>query len=210
MTINFRNMFVATASLAALAPVPASAHHMMDGVMPSTFGEGLLSGLGHPVIGLDHLAAVLAVGVLAALASRGFGVAVAFLAAMIGGVVLHLTSTDLPAAELLVGVSTAVLGGLVALRLAPSALPLAALFAVAGLVHGYALGESMVGAEPAPIGAYLMGLFVIQTAIAAVAYVATLSLAGAERRRSVALAAAGGLMMLAGGMTAASAAGILG
>src|SRR5262249_57584778 len=47
----------------SLATVPAFAHHMMGGRTPSTFMEGLLSGLGHPVIGLDHLAFLLAVGV---------------------------------------------------------------------------------------------------------------------------------------------------
>jgi len=41
---------------------PASAHHVMGGATPATFAQGLLSGLGHPVIGLDHLTFVLAVG----------------------------------------------------------------------------------------------------------------------------------------------------
>ena len=45
---------------------PALAHHPMGGRMPATFTDGLLSGLGHPIIGLDHLAAVLAIGCLAA------------------------------------------------------------------------------------------------------------------------------------------------
>ena len=40
------------------------------------------------------------------------------------------------------------------------------LFALAGLLHGYALGESIVGAEPAPLAAYLIGLAVIQSGIA--------------------------------------------
>jgi hypothetical protein len=34
-----------------LAAAPASAHHVMGGRTPSTFLEGLLSGLAHPVIG---------------------------------------------------------------------------------------------------------------------------------------------------------------
>ena len=46
--------------------VPAFAHHVMGGKTPSTFREGILSGLGHPVIGIDHFAAVVAVGCLAA------------------------------------------------------------------------------------------------------------------------------------------------
>ena len=47
----------------AFSGVPAFAHHLMGGHTPATFGEGILSGLGHPVIGLDHFAAVVAVGV---------------------------------------------------------------------------------------------------------------------------------------------------
>ena len=35
-----------------------------------------------------------------------------------------------------------------------------------GLIHGYALGESIYGAEPTPLAAYLIGLAVIQSAIA--------------------------------------------
>src|ERR1044071_6160591 len=55
---------------AALSVIPlflmtasASAHHVMGGKMPTTFAEGFLSGLGHPVIGPDHLAFLLAIGV---------------------------------------------------------------------------------------------------------------------------------------------------
>ncbi len=35
-----------------------------------------------------------------------------------------------------------------------------------GLIHGYALGESIYGAEPTPLYAYLLGLAFIQSAIA--------------------------------------------
>ena len=41
-----------------------------------------------------------------------------------------------------------------------------ALFAVVGLIHGYALGELIYGAERTPLYAYLLGLAVIQSAIA--------------------------------------------
>jgi urease accessory protein len=40
------------------------------------------------------------------------------------------------------------------------------LFAVAGLFHGYAFGESIFGAETSPLGAYVLGLVVIQSAVA--------------------------------------------
>ena len=44
-------------------------------------------------------------------------------------------------------------------------LPVAAwavLFAVAGLFHGYAYGEAIVGAETAPLAAYFLGFALIQ------------------------------------------------
>ena len=50
------------ALIAVLSTTSAQAHHVMDGMLPSTFVEGLLSGLGHPIIGPDHFAFVVAVG----------------------------------------------------------------------------------------------------------------------------------------------------
>jgi len=44
-----------------------------------------------------------------------------------------------------------------------------ALFAIAGLMHGYALGESVYGAEPTLLYAYLAGLAIIESAVALVA-----------------------------------------
>jgi urease accessory protein len=195
---------VFAAGALALAPVPASAHHVMGGKLPVTFMQGLLSGLGHPVIGLDHFAAIVGVGILAALIGRGVFSVLAFSAALILGVALHLASADIPAAELFVGLSTVLIGALVALRRSPG-VPLAVLlFAGAGVVHGYALGESIVGAEASPLGAYLAGLLVIQTVISVIAYSATTAL----QRRSPSfsmgsMAAAGTVIVLAGAVTAA-------
>ena len=39
----------------ALNSAPAFARHVMGGRMAATFGESILSGLGHPVIGLAVL-----------------------------------------------------------------------------------------------------------------------------------------------------------
>lgn len=194
-----------------LTPLPAFAHHVMDGEMPRTFLQGFLSGLGHPVIGWDHLAAIVGVGLLAAIAARGVPPVLAFSAAMIGGVVVHLLSLDLPAGELLVGLSTLAIGVLVLLRLSLGFLPLAAVFALAGLAHGYALGESIVGAEPTPLGAYLAGLLIIQTAVATGAYAAIRGLIAANPNlRPVALSLLGAAIVLAGGIASATASGLLG
>jgi urease accessory protein len=202
--LNRISVFAAAAAM--LAPVPALAHHVMGGKVPVTFMQGMLSGLAHPIIGLDHFAAVVGVGILAALLGRGVLPVLAFSAAMILGVVLHLASASIPAAELLVGLSTLLIGGLVALRRSLGMLSAAVLFAAAGVVHGYALGESIVGAEASPLGAYLGGLLVIQTVIAVAAYAATIRVRQrAPQFNRVGIAAAGALIALIGAVTAATA-----
>jgi len=186
---------------------PAWAHHVMGGKLPQTFLQGLLSGLGHPVIGIDHLAAIVGVGILAALAGRSAAVVLAFSVAVIAGVGLHLAKIDLPASELFVGLTTLLIGALVIARRSMGAGAAALLFAIAGLVHGYALGESIVGAEASPLIAYLLGLLVIQTAIGISVYAAVRSLAGWPAR-TAGLTVVGVLVALAGGVATAAAAGL--
>src|SRR5262245_40815033 len=149
-----------------LAAAPASAHHVMGGRMPSTFIEGLLSGLGHPVIGLDHLAFLVAIGIAVGIAGLNLLLPVVFVVAMALGVLLHVAGMALPGAEFLVALSVVVAGLLLALGRALPVTVWEALFAVAGLFHGYALGESIYGADRTALGAYLLGLVVIQSALA--------------------------------------------
>jgi urease accessory protein len=144
----------------------AHAHHAMGGRTPSTLFEGLLSGLAHPVIGLDHFAFVVAIGLLAIGARSRLAVPALFVAMTLLGTALHLMRVDVAAVEALVALSVLAAGALLATnRLQPLALllPLAAL---AGLLHGYAYGESIVGAESTPLVAYLIGFGLVQFAIA--------------------------------------------
>jgi len=177
----------------ALAADPALAHHIMGGRMPATIGEGLLSGLGHPVIGLDHFAAVVAVGCLAAAHRSGPLLALSFIAAMMLGVAAHLGGTTVPGAELLVALTVIGLGVAVVRDPPLPAATAVALFVGAGLVHGYALGESIYGAERSPLAAYLLGLAVIQGAIALGAMMAARTVArrGATAVRLIGAGVAG-------------------
>jgi urease accessory protein len=193
-----------------LMAAPAFAHHPTGGELPTSFYHGLLSGLGHPILGLDHLAAIVGVGILAALIGAGPKTVFAFVLAMLAGVAIHLASFDLPYGELLVALSTAVIGILIATRLSLGTIPTALLFAAAGIVHGYALGESIIGAEPTPLYAYLAGLAVVQSAIALAAYYLTMTV----RDRSVQLApkavmAAGAVIALVGAYFTAGATGFV-
>ena len=151
-------------SLIALLPLPAAAHHPMGGAMPQTLWQGFASGIGHPVIGLDHLAFLLAAGVLAAALPRNQALrAIAgFLAAGMVGLALHMAGIGLGMTEALVAASVLLAGValLVAQRVSARALLLG--FALAGLFHGHAFAEAVIGAEATPIMAYLAGLAVIQ------------------------------------------------
>jgi urease accessory protein len=149
-----------------LAAAPASAHHVMGGRTPSTFFEGLLSGLGHPVIGPDHLAFLLAVGVVVGVGGFNLALPAVFVVATAIGVVAHVDGIGLPAAEILVALSVLLAGALIARGRALPVPLWVAIFAVAGCFHGYAFGESIFGAEASPLGAYLLGLVVIQGALA--------------------------------------------
>jgi urease accessory protein len=161
----------------AFYAAPALAHHVMGGRTPATFMEGVLSGLGHPVIGLDHLAAVIAVGCLAAAHRSASALAIAFVVAMMGGVALHMLGMPVPGAEILVALSVLALGGLMVRGRDIPAGTAAVAFAIVGAIHGYVLGESIYGAEPAPLYAYLLGLAVIQSLIALAAAHVTRSVA---------------------------------
>ena len=160
---------VITAGL-MLAASPALAHHPFGGETPTNAFQGFLSGLGHPVIGLDHLAFVITAGLLAAVMGRGLLIPLSFVAASLAGTGLHLMEFDLPAPEFTISASVVLFGALLAMKQQPRTEIVAGLAALAGLFHGYAYGEAVVGAEMGPLFAYLLGFAAIQTAIAVSAY----------------------------------------
>ncbi|WP_299811229.1 HupE/UreJ family protein [uncultured Roseibium sp.] len=130
---------ILAAAITLLAASPALAH--LD---PSEHGS-FAAGFTHPVFGTDHVLAMIAVGLWAALLG---GRAIwllpsAFVGAMIGGFALSVAGVPLPYVEPVILTSVIVLGVAVALALQ---LPLgasAALVAVFGLCHGHAHGGEM-------------------------------------------------------------------
>jgi urease accessory protein len=134
------------AMLAAVAVIgaPAAAHAHV-GVGPV---HDLLHGLEHPFTGLDHVCAMLAVGIWAA--QRGgraiWLVPFCFLLAMALGGALGMTGVRLPFVEPGIVLSLVVLGVLVATA---ARLPLSISVLIAGLfavVHGYSHGAEIPAA----------------------------------------------------------------
>ena len=175
----------------SLTAVSAVAHHPMGGATPLTLWQGFASGVGHPVIGLDHLAFIIAVGLMAGLSRRWVSIPLAFIAGTALGCILHLASVSLPAAEILIAASVLLMGALVAKAVSLPTLATLALVAVAGLAHGHAYGEGIFGAEGGPLYAYLAGFCAIQFAIAATtAVLASRALAASAEARGVRTAGA--------------------
>jgi urease accessory protein len=142
----------------------------MGGDLPETHWLGLLSGLAHPVIGIDHLVFVLGVGIWSALAGLRWTAPVLFVLGTLAGCGLTLASVSVPLCDSLVALSLVLAGAALLMIERPRGAVLSALLAGAGLLHGCAYGESIVGAQPGPLGAYLCGFALIQLAIAEGAY----------------------------------------
>lgn len=182
-----------------VSAAPAQAHHVMGGRTPSTVMEGLLSGLGHPVVGIDHLAFIVAMGVAVGVLRLSLALPGLFIAVSAIGVALHVQGFALPGAEAVVALSVLAAGAMLASGRAIPGAVWAALFAVAGLFHGYAFGESIFGAEATPLAAYLAGLVIVQGAlVTGIAFFASGNAAAFASRLAGATIAGIGLAVLAG------------
>jgi urease accessory protein len=140
----------------------ASAHHLMGGKASFTFAEGLLSGVGHPIIGPDYLAFLLALGIAVGVFRLSFVNPVLFVVAMICGIAMHVAGLNVPAADLMVSVSVLIAGLMLIIeeRIPPAWWMV--VFVAAGLFHGYSYGDAIYGAEPLPLAAFVVGLAAIQ------------------------------------------------
>lgn len=141
------------------------AHHATGGTTPTNFFAGFVSGLAHPVIGLDHLAFVVAIGLIAAGQVNGALIPAGFVLAALVGTGVHLLSVNLPVAEVAIALSVVTVGVMLAIPHKPNLTTLTCLGVIAGLFHGYAYGEAIIGAGMVPLGAYLLGFTIVQYCI---------------------------------------------
>ena len=193
---NYRSHAIRAACAVPLFLVgtPAFAHHPTGGQTPVTFADGLLSGLGHPVIGVDHFAFVVAVGIAAALAGRLWALTVSFVVAALAGCLVHVAGVTLPVAELVIAATVLLLGAMIAANRELPAVMLAVLFAGAGLFHGWAYGGAILGAQQMPLVAYLTGFTLIQLAVAVLAGLATRWVIASDPVRRLNVRLAGGVV----------------
>jgi len=165
---TFNTITLATA-FAALA-APATAHHPLAGAPMETMAHGVLSGIGHPLLGFDHLAFVVLVGIAAAFTGNALKAPLGYVGGMLLGCLLMMAGVTLPFAEVIIGASLLVMGYVVLSGRQMSMQTVLLAFGAFGLFHGTAFGESIVGQEAGyGLGVafgYLLGLGVAQYLIA--------------------------------------------
>lgn len=158
--------------------------------------NGFIAGVLHPLMGADHLLAMVAVGIWGAAlrAPLIWALPVVFPLLMVIGGVLGIAGVPVPFVEAGIAVSVLLLGlAILAAWRAPMAVALA-LVALFGVLHGHAHGTELPdAASPA---AYATG-FVLCTGLLHLAGVA-LGLLYERPRGALALRAVGGAMALAG------------
>jgi urease accessory protein len=145
------------ATLLALAlPAIADAHIVGGEAM------GFVSGLEHPILGWDHVIAMISVGLWGAQLGRPaiWLLPLSFPLVMALGGFLGLIGVGLPGAEVGVAFSGVLLGAVVLLELRPPLAVAAALVGIFGLYHGHAHGAELPPGQNALL--YSLG-FVIAT-----------------------------------------------
>jgi len=182
-----------------LAPALAFAH-------PGHGDNGLIAGISHPLDGLDHLLAMLAVGLWAAQqqGAARWALPCTFVGTMLIGGLLGFEGLSLPALESGIAASVLALGLAVALAVRPSLSMAVGATALFALFHGVAHGLELP--DMSSPWTYAVG-FVAATAVlhaAGYALVRMLPQAAAPLvRLAGAVSAATGVWLLAGGFLSA-------
>jgi urease accessory protein len=178
------------AALLLLAPTIAQAHQ------EAGQAAGFLAGLSHPVSGLDHVLAMVAVGLWGAVleAPAIWVLPVAFPAVMALGGLMGLLGIQLPGVEVGIAVSAIVLGAAVIAELRPPLWLATTIVAFFAIFHGHAHGRELPDGTSALL--YSLG-FVMATGLLH-AFGILLGVAHRWSAGRQAVRAAGGSVALAG------------
>lgn len=185
---------LAPVAAAALVASPALAH-----VGPGAH-DSFAAGFGHPFLGLDHMLAMVAVGLWAAMLGGRALILVpaAFVGVMMLGFIAGAAGVPLPFVEPAILASVVVLGLLVALALPMSALAGGALVGFFALFHGHAHGTEVGTAGFLAYGAGFVAATVLLHVIGIVSGIALGRFGPVLLRVAGGATALGGLMLMAG------------
>lgn len=201
MPLPTRPWLRALSLCAAALPLAAAAHTGAD----AGVHHGLAAGLLHPFTGLDHLAAMLAVGLWSGsttpvpgrglAAARLWALPAAFAALLLTGALLAASGLSLPAVEPMIAASLLALGLLLATRQRLPAGWGVALVGAFALFHGAAHGHDLAGASA--MGGMLLSSLLLQATGLGLGRALQGSRSLLPRLAGVAVAVFGGALLLA-------------
>jgi urease accessory protein len=133
---------VAAIGAGSLLSNPAVAH------MGTGLPGGFVSGFIHPFSGLDHLLAMVSVGLWGAFLGRPliYALPVVFPGMMVAGAIMGMFVVPLPPVEFGIALSVLVLGGCIALSLRAPVWAASLVVALFAVFHGYAHGRELPSA----------------------------------------------------------------
>lgn len=174
-----------------LYPLMAFAH-----IGQGDIGGGFIAGVAHPVFGLDHVVAMVAVGIWGAQlgAPAIWALPVTFPLVMAMGGVLGALGLPVPGIEIGIAGSAIGLGAMILLAARPPLWIAAVLVGVFAIFHGYAHGAELP--ESANVIAYAVGFVVATGTLHALGIL--VGVANRWRRGAQALRAGGGLIAACG------------
>lgn len=142
-----RAVTVAAVIAALLDPMPARSH---DG---TGLAGGFVAGFQHPLLGLDHMLAMVSVGLWGAFLGRPLIIAlpVLFPIAMAAGAAAGMVALPVPPVELGIAASVLTLGLMILLAVRAPVPVACAIVAIFALFHGYAHGTELPAAAD-PVG----------------------------------------------------------
>jgi urease accessory protein len=153
-----RSAWALAAGLGSFLPIPAVAHIRTG--LPGGFESGFM----HPFSGIDHLLAMVSVGLWGAFLGRPliYVLPVIFPVMMVAGAIMGMFVMPLPPVEIGIALSVLVLGGCIALSVRAPVWAACVVVGVFAVFHGYAHGKELPSAAD-PV-AYSVG-FVLATGL---------------------------------------------
>ena len=152
-------------------PSIAFSHHPLNGQIMGNFNDGFLSGVGHPILGLDHLIFIIGVGLICYLSKRFLNYSIKFIGGTFLGLFSIIFGFYLPFYEIMISFTLLSLGYLILVK--DQDRYKGSLLSFFGIFHGWAYGaifSNQVELNIDVLLGYSLGLFLTQILIVFIAF----------------------------------------
>ena len=146
-------------------------HHPLNGGIMESFSDGFLSGIGHPILGLDHLAFIFGIGLFSYISQKFYKFSFSFIVGTLVGLISIYFGFYLPFYEIIVSLTLILLSYVIVSKRGIHSKVV--LFSTFGIFHGWAYGAILLDKPLLNTNillGYSLGLFLTQLLIAFLGY----------------------------------------